>query len=183
MNYDPAFLSVMTAQGDMSYFMPLLHRIVLDRFSHEPGSIAELGVRGGNSTISFLAALVELGNDSRLYSCDKEPCDLRRVITPAMAYYWHFTQCDSAEFAARYDSITQQRPKLLFVDTEHTRDQCLRELIAWEPVLAKPARILLHDTLTTSGVAQAIAEFRTQRPNTRFYNIDVCHGLGVMDID
>lgn len=179
MNYDLAFRAAMSGQGDMSYFMPLLHRFTLDRFTHTPGALVELGVRGGNSTIAFLSALDELRGPSLLHSCDINDCDLRSVITPSMAYYWRFKQSDSVEFATTYDGPP---PSLLFVDTLHNYDQVTRELAAWVPRLAPGARILFHDTCTEPRVSEAIADFRRRRPKTRYYNIDACHGLGVLDL-
>ena len=118
-------------------------------------TVAEFGVRGGNSTIALLFGLSPFGPERaswgqpHLYSYDKDPCrETRQIIEAAITstgstIEWTFGQADTAQ-------VEIPLVDMLFVDTLHTYAHVLAEL---RPSVLAQVRTYLafHDTILFGG--------------------------------
>lgn len=111
------------------------HIAVLALLASQCASIAEFGVRTGNSTVAFLHGL-GVGGD--LYSYDIN--DPQLGFDPLEIYTevrWHFTKCDTSKLE------TIPEVDMLFIDTLHTYDQVSAELVHSRSV---GRYLVFHDT-------------------------------------
>ncbi len=145
--------------------------------------IIELGVRTGNSTSAFLAAVEQHGG--HLWSVD--------IVQPDVPWEWldhpswTLTIADDRE-------VIEQMPDdvdVLFIDTSHFYNETLRELRSYVPKVRDGGVVLMHDTELTRSrtgdptypVRAAIERFCKRhlkhRPFTLDYITGSC-GLGVI---
>lgn len=118
------------------------HLPVLREYAARCDSIAEFGVRGGNSTTALLSAWPR-----RMTSIDLHPCPVAELLAGMAPWIdFRFIQADTREPRPRYPC------ELLFIDTLHTYAQLSEEL----QFHAAPTRryILLHDTTTFGDVGE-----------------------------
>lgn len=134
--------------NDIQDHMQFLHDTVRE---YKTPQVAELGVRGGNSTCSLLSAVqLERGH---LWSCDIEP--------PGRGGDWDFPPewLDVPEWTfivgdSVSDAVLAQMPAkidVLFADTSHTYEQTLAELEAYVPRVRPRGVVLQHDTQCVFG--------------------------------
>lgn len=159
-------------------------------------TIAEFGVRGGNSTIALLFGLSPFGPERAswgqptLYSYDKDPClDTRRTIAAANTesgntVRWIFEQADTA-------TVEIPLVDMLFVDTLHTYAHVWAEI---QPATLAQVRTYLafHDTILFRGhdensedgpgILQAILERLAADGGWVLHShSSACHGLTVFE--
>lgn len=144
-------------------------------FGHD---IVEFGVRGGNSTASWLA-----GIPKSLFCYDiAVPVDLRlfQEVAGGCGVCFEFTQADTGTL----ESIPPC--DILFIDTLHTGPHLTKEL--WH---ARNARkfVVIHDTIAFAvvgeggepGLSGAIDEFLLEHPEWRvFKHYENCNGLMIL---
>lgn len=118
--------------SDINEHLPTLYAEVLD---HDAQVVIELGTRGGNSTVAFLAALEATGG--HLWSVDISPTPLQ-VDTDR----WTFIQGDDLQVAHRTPEVCD----VVFIDTSHAYDHTLAELSLYAPKVRPGGVVLLHDT-------------------------------------
>jgi len=148
---------------DIKEHLDFLTRICLDR---EVSSILELGVRTGNSTRAFLRAAKVL--DAKVISIDTDDCS-----KVANCDNWEFHQMDSLDYELK------EPVDILFIDTSHTYEQTLKELLKFAPMTKQV--IILHDTVSCPPVMQAIQEFlRNPDKKYKFENRTNNNGLGIL---
>lgn len=109
------------------------HLLTLVEFGSKCTSIAELGVREGNSTLAFL-----FSRPSLLFSVDLRPKPNFDNLVPPMTC-WQFVLADSRE-------VILPKVDLLLIDTTHTYSHLKAELDRHVPKVSK--FIILHDTET-----------------------------------
>lgn len=175
----PAFTSMASNFSDMHCFMPLIRQYAADICSRKiNATIVELGVRGGNSTISLLDGIDAADNGGHLHSCDiAASVGALTAIPEDLARNWRYQRCDSVEFADQFDPHSVQ---LLLIDTDHSYELTIAELYAWVTRMDFGGTVLLHDTCSCTGVGRAIAEFLAAYTKATYYNIPVYAGLGVI---
>jgi len=142
--------------------------------------IIELGVRTGNSTAAFLAAL-EVDRRGKLWSCDIESANVPQSW--ADLDYWDFYQGDCLSDPA----LTHLPPRcdVLFVDVDpHSYAQTLEICEKYVPRVRYGGVALFHDTdpADASDVARALDEYCRVTTGAEWRNKPGCHGLGVMRI-
>jgi predicted O-methyltransferase YrrM len=134
--------------------------------SRQDPVVVEFGVRRGNSTAAFLAALE--GTSGHLWSGD--------VAMPEVPVEWfknpHWTFLPGNDIDLRFKM--PQEIDVLFIDTNHDYRHTLAELRTYVPRLAKGGVALLHDTQWDEGdaylatptgpVAQALDYFCQEAP-------------------
>lgn len=108
--------------------------------------VLEVGVRFGNSTISFLHAMKETGGV--LYSVDKDQCDVavERVRKRGLDSCWYFTVQDSNEYAKSWKGSLD----LLFIDGDHTFYGAAADFRNFSKYVRNGGIILLHDSYCSS---------------------------------
>lgn len=123
--------------SDMQGHMPFLRDTAA---SYSRPVIIELGVRSGQSTACFLAAIQAGGGE--LWSVDVDPPQV-----PAHWHglpEWHFLQADDVSAQAR--EWLPAQCDLLFIDTSHTYEQTMTELSVYVPRVRPGGMVLCHDT-------------------------------------
>jgi predicted O-methyltransferase YrrM len=144
------------------------------QFAH----ILELGVRTGNSTAAFLAAL-EVDRRGHLWSVDFNP--------PDVPEHWH--ELDTWSFlkahslSAKAADWAPREIDVLFLDTEHDYRQVRGELDLWVPRVRPGGVVLVHDTDAPelSGPGCALTDYCAEH-GLEWQNNAGCHGLGIMRI-
>jgi predicted O-methyltransferase YrrM len=142
--------------------------------------IIELGVRGGNSTAAFLAAIEDGGH---LWSVD--------ILDPQIPADWYkfdrwtFRLGDDLELAGSLPDAID----VVFIDTSHHYNHTMAELNAYTTKLVAGGVVLLHDTELERPygaiggpafpVRQAIEDW-TAVTGWEFELRPGCNGLGVV---
>ncbi len=121
-----------TVPSDIYEHLPRLHTEASTGYA----LVIELGVRSGNSTAAFLAAVTTHGG--HVFSNDLHP-----IAAPWVGHeQWTFVQGDDLE-------IVDQMPDnvdVLFIDTSHFFQQTAAELELYVPKVKPGGVVLLHDT-------------------------------------
>ena len=145
-------------------------------FEQAKGKVLEFGVRDGVSTAALLAGVETKGG--HLISVDiNQACQTHFLGHPA----WRFMQGDSIDsrLALELAPFLDGGIDVLFLDTLHTYDHVLAELILWGTYVRAGGVILIHDAITFEGVKQAILEYATIK-RLPFSIRDGSNGLGVI---
>lgn len=164
--------------SDIHQHLPRLHK----EASTGDAVIIELGVRSGNSTAAFLAALEMRGG--HLHSVDIDP-----VTMPWAGHeQWTFHHGDDMLLAADLPDAVD----IVFIDTSHHYSQTVAELeMYWRKV--KPGGvILMHDTelADPAGAPAGDPAFPVRTAIDQFCErhglvpefVAGCYGLGVIRI-
>ena len=174
--------------SEMAAHMPTLHMLA-SLWSW--GSVVEVGVGRGWSTVALLSAMVRLGK--RLISYDaigeRRPDSIKNWgITendPVLAF-WDFRIKSCADAAADFPDGSVS---LFFLDTSHEYEPTKAELAAWLPKIHKDGVICGHDYLlyqrpdwaAKSGVHLAVDEFAmAQRERFRLQVLPHDEGLFIL---
>jgi predicted O-methyltransferase YrrM len=145
---------------------------------------AELGVRTGNSTCAFLAALEE-ASKGELWSVDiadpQVPLGWRGLP------WWHLLTANDVSVEA--SSWLPPELDLLFIDTSHTYEHTLIELALYVPRVRRGGLVLLHDTQweapdvalpePTGPVARALDAY-CRETGLAWQNLPGKYGLGII---
>lgn len=133
-----------------------------------PKIILEFGVMGAGSTKAFLEVAEKIG--ARVISIDVDNYE-RACDSPN----WEFHQMNDLDFEI------DEPIDILFIDTSHTYEQTLAELKKFAPKVKKTGVILLHDTVHSQPVLEAIVDYLKEFPNKYvFENRPSCNGLGIL---
>jgi predicted O-methyltransferase YrrM len=166
-------------QSDIHAHLPALYHYA----SVGDAQIIELGVRGGDSTVAFLAAIQT--NGGYLWSCDVNAPPFANAWQTATPQ-WEFVHGDDLErFPYAPDQVD-----VVFIDTSHTYHQTVAELDLYHAKVRPGGVILLHDTELRSPadspasdppfpVRQAVQEF-AEDYGWELELIPGCYGLGIL---
>lgn len=141
------FDEVAAASSDIQQHLPRLRQ-------EARGTVLELGVRGGSSTVALLAGLEERGGT--LWSVDVDPASA--AVFPSHAQ-WRFVLADSRDERPVLDAGLPDELDVLFIDTIHTYEQVRDELTVWGDRVVEGGVILFHDTDSYPPIRQAISEW------------------------
>jgi len=172
-----AFLSNRDLAGDASaYCARYLYNFVV---KNNCKVILELGVRSGVSTRTFLLGCSVTGG--HLWSVDISEICVQNIHFGDdwdLSKYWTYTS-----HTDDLDYEWNRSIDLLFIDTSHTYEQTLAELIKFSPYVKYGGMILLHDSLMDHingwGVLRAIKTFISS--DWYFYEMNVEGGLAVLE--
>lgn len=143
------------AATDIAGHLQTLHDLTL---ALNAGCVIELGVRGGESTVSFLAALARTGG--YLWSCDIEhPAEISKVDVPICQLVdqvenWEFVQGDDRDLI----NVAPVKCDLLFIDTSHEYEHTKWELESYGVKVRTGGYIVCHD-YHLEPVKQAVEEY------------------------
>jgi predicted O-methyltransferase YrrM len=132
---------------------------VLYAWARNALKVIELGVRSGNSTAAFLAALEGRGH---LWSVD--------IDSPKVPEYWHnlpWSMLVADDVTPEAVAWCPGDVDVLFIDTSHSYEHTLTELRLYVPKVRAGGVVLMHDTRAGGtvfgpgwpGVPQALNEF------------------------
>lgn len=110
--------------------------------------ITEFGFRGGNSAIAFL-----MSNPDKFHSYDI-------IISPEVETFKQMAENEHFSFIFHNENTLNceiEPTELLFIDSEHTHDQVLKELQCHAHNVSK--YIILHDTETFKDYRSGINEW------------------------
>jgi Methyltransferase domain len=175
---------------DISGHLEFLYETVRERGSPLSGKdrgrhcqVAELGVRSGNSTAAFLAALeITRGH---LWSVDirlvQVPAEWNRLAT------WSFLQASDLSEEAK--AFIPPQLDVLFIDTNHEQAHTLAELETYGPRVRGGGIICCHDTQwdpsgrqlpePTGPVALALSQY-CEKTGLAWKNRPGSFGMGVI---
>jgi hypothetical protein len=137
------------------------------------GTVLELGVRGGSSTVALLAGLEERGGV--LWSVDVDPASA--AVFPDHPQ-WRFVLADSRDERSVVDAGLPDELDVVFIDTIHTYEQVRDELEVWGDRVVEGGVILFHDTDSYPPIRRAISEWCKSR-SVPFEFKGGSNGLGV----
>lgn len=160
------YQEVAAASSDIKRHLPRLRR-------EAHGTVLELGVRGGSSTVALLAGLEERGG--MLWSVDIDPASAG--VFPGHAQ-WRFVLADSCDERPVVAAGLPNEVDVLFVDTIHTYEQVRDELAVWGDKVVEGGVILFHDTDSYPPIRRAISEWCKSR-SVPFEFRGGSNGLGV----
>lgn len=167
-------------KGDISDHLPTLYEFA----SAGDCQVIELGVRRGDSTMAFLAAVTHHGG--HVWSCDINAPRYVEAWKVNAGGRWEFVWGDDLERVGD----APDGADIVFIDTSHTYEQTKAELAAYAPKLRPGGVFLLHDTeLHTPAdspasdppfpVRVAVEEFAAAA-GWHLELISGCNGLGVL---
>ena len=135
MTFAEAYAERASVWSDIGDHLAFLYATVL---SYEKPDVVELGVRSGNSTSAFLAALE--ANGGHLWSVDINP--------PQVPAEWHDSELWTFHHGNDLDmqAVLPETCDVLFIDTSHTMEHTLAELRAFVPRVRPGGIVLCHDT-------------------------------------
>src|SRR6266852_4831884 len=149
---------------------------MLDLFTWARGwpfaHILELGVRRGNSTCAFLAAL-ETDRKGHLWSVDIAPPEV--PIEWFELPYWSFLKAH--DLSSRAADWAPDELDVLFVDAEHDFGSAKAELDLYVPRVRAGGVVLCHDTdqPELSGPGTALTSYCEEHPELEWRNKAGCH--------
>lgn len=155
-----------SVNGDISSHLPALfcHTIM-----QQPKLIIEAGVRGGESTKSFLSAL-KFYDVAKLIGLDIE-------CSCAASYpnnsNTHFICMNDLDFSNYYQNnfVQNSTIDIVFIDTSHLYQHTLQELKIFEPLLSENGTMIFHDSNVTpinnTGYARINGTYGSAAGNTR----------------
>lgn len=160
------YQEVAAAPSDIQQHLPRLRR-------EARGTVLELGVRGGSSTVALLAGLEERGGT--LWSVDVDPASAG--VFPDHAQ-WRFVLADSRDASQVGGAGLPDELDVLFIDTIHTYEQVRDELAVWGDRVVEGGVILFHDTDSYPSIRRAISDWCKSR-SVPFEFRGGSNGLGV----
>jgi len=128
------------------------HLPTLKKYSSECSTIAEFGVRGGNSTYALLLGLLNNNKEQKSYvGVDVDSCShvipVVQKLSELLGIKYEFIQMDSAK-------VDIQNVDMLFIDTWHVYGHLKRELQNNHAKVGK--YILMHDTTVDEWLGESI---------------------------
>ncbi len=123
-----------------------LPTLFIESLRSNPRLIVELGVETGQSTFAFERAARLSG--AKLVSVDCEDCS-----NACHSREWLFVQNDDLKFAKIFKIWCEEHSiipeiDILFIDTDHSYEQTIKEIECWFPYLSKRAKVFFHDSNT-----------------------------------
>jgi predicted O-methyltransferase YrrM len=167
--------------SDIVDWLPTLHDTVL---KYEAAKVVELGVRSGNSTAAFLAAVDTVGG--HLWSADINP--------PQVPGWWPETGLWTLRIGDDVNpAIAVDMPDeidVLFIDTSHHYEHTMTELRTYVPRVKPGGTVLMHDTELDQPAGYVGAPFPVARAlddycaeaGLSWTNNPGCYGLGVIQL-
>lgn len=176
------------AASDIRDHLPVLYWQAAAR---QAVRVLELGVRSGNSTSVFLAALEDSPAPGCLWSIDVNEPDV--PASWRALPYWRFLRAD--DMSAEALDWAPGQVDVLFIDTSHEYGHTLNELRAYAPRVVSGGVVLMHDTEhacvggvhldgqdpALSAVGRALNAYCAGAGLT-WENRPGCYGLGMMGI-
>ncbi len=133
----------------------------------QPHTVLETGTFKGYSTACIASALVSLGGPRQIVTIDPHPQD---------GQIWSGTELESVVTQRRqfsqdtYPELLRSRMRfdMLVLDSDHSYETIMTELMLYEPLLKAGGTILLHDSLYFDGVGAAVRQLLA---NPRFQGL------------
>lgn len=163
----PDIIKLATETSDIQNQLLRLYTLVYEIKKNDK-TIVELGMRYGTSTRAMVAAVNDCGGSI-------VSLDICKLVSFQDEPNFSFIEGDDRELVKNW----AQQIDLLFIDTSHTYEHTLFELIEWGKWVVPNGIIVLHDT-NQSGVMNAINEYLKLNDNFYFENFPESNGLGVI---
>lgn len=158
--------------GDMKPYIHILYGIA----KATKGDILEIGVRKGQSTKTFLAALE--GSERKLVSID-----LAEPRTPIKSDRWEFIQGDSKKV---WSKIAERTFSIIMIDGDHSRKGVYADWNNYTPLCEPYGFIILHDigleNLPARGIPNGVKDLWEEKFK-KYGGIELNfnkYGLGVL---
>lgn len=175
--------------SDIRQHLPELFRETLVRAVLRGARVVDLGVRTGNSTAAFLAA-VQVARNGRVWSYDLDVPDVPELFWQLRS--WKFQQMDALSQEA--SDAGPAAADVVFIDLDpHSYEQTLAALRLWVPTIRPGGVVLCHDTewpeingvapgSAESEVGRALDDFCAEMGGLSWENRTGCNGLGVLRV-
>lgn len=137
--YEDAARALAVVAGDVNAHLPKLIEL-----GNQVGGkrIVELGVRGGISTVAWLAAVH--ANEGHLWAVDVNPVP-GHVRTAERCTSIRGRSTDPAVVQAITSAADGEGLDLVFVDTDHTYELTAQEIGTWAPLVRTGGMLVFHD--------------------------------------
>ena len=178
------YLDRLSKWSDIREYLPFLYETAK---SYEKVRVLELGARGGNSTLAFLAAAEAVDGFVTSVDIEKVTDNLRGLAPWREHPRWTFIHSDDMD-----PKILHKLPAevdVLFVDSSHEYEHTLHELYAYMPRVAPGGVALFHDTRvfgswseegdTIPPVSRALDDY-CRETNLSWENREGRYGCGVI---
>lgn len=139
------------------------HILVMHKYANECEHITEFGVRTGVSTWAWLASRAKV---VRCFDIQNVSNNLKYHYESARETKKDFTFTCVSTVA---DKLDIEETDLLFIDTEHTYDQCSKELKKHGSKVRK--YLIFHDTTLCPDLNRAIQEFLKDNLNWKIKEV------------
>ena len=139
------------------------HISVMHKYANECEHITEFGVRTGVSTWAWLASRAKV---VRCFDIQNVSNNLKHHYESASETKKDFTFTCVSTVA---DKLDIEETDLLFIDTEHTYDQCSKELKKHGSKVRK--YLIFHDTTLCPDLNRAIQEFLKDNSNWKIKEV------------
>lgn len=128
---------------DISSHLPALF---IHTLLKNPNLLMEIGIRNGESTRAFEAAL--RSTDSKLIGVDicAAPAQVYKNITIANSEFYHLDDIAFASWWNASSPYKSVRPDIIFIDTSHHYAHTVQELESFVPMLNQDGLLIFHDT-------------------------------------
>lgn len=180
------FADRLSRWSDIREYLPFLFETAA---SYPQVRVLELGSRGGNSTLAFLAAAEAVNGHVTSVDTDRVTGFLDGMFRWRDCPGWTFVQGDDMDGAVQ--ARLPAGVDVLFIDTSHEYGHTLAELRAYMPRVVPGGVALFHDTAcfgdwcedgdTIPAVARALDDYCAET-GLSWENLPGEYGLGVIRV-
>jgi len=141
------------SESEMAAFVMFIYELVVE---NKATSILEIGVnRGGTSTHTILEAIDALSLADKsyrgmLYSIDIKDFSTTISENNPLRKYWSFVKASSREHYKSFERVVD----ILLIDGDHSFGGVLSDYDHYLPFVKNGGYILIHDTISSSGVSK-----------------------------
>lgn len=167
------FNDIKTMNEDMPHYYELFFNEITKQ---NADVVVELGVRSGISTMAFMYAVECTGGF--LYSYDKDIiesadphhlCIYERLGKDVEYLYRRIWRFKLGNSLVVHEDFRDNECDVVFIDTDHNKEQIYNELSLWYPKLQHTGCFLMHDVIHPSfNIKEGINKFLFEHPELHY---------------
>lgn len=169
----PDFSCLMDVENGMAGHELFLFNLTRETRAQE---VLEIGLGMANTTLTFLLALQETGGRLTTIEIAPLPEAIARIETIGLQDHWVLVQ--GASQCVRGQFPPDFRVDILFIDGNHSYNQCKLDYKLYAPLVREGGYIILHDSATIAGVIKLTNELK--RRGLECIHFPYCNGIFVV---
>jgi predicted O-methyltransferase YrrM len=170
----PDFSCLMDFENGMAGHQLFLFNLTREIKAQE---VLEIGLGMANSTLAFLLALQETGGRLTTVEITPSPKAIARVEAAGLQDHWQLIRGASQSVRKQFPSGF--RLDILFIDGDHSYDQCKLDYKLYAPLVREGGYIIFHDSATIAGVIKLTNELK-RRSSVECMHFPYCNGIFVI---